>query len=150
MKLMALDVGDRRIGVAISDDTGLVAAPLAVINRKSKAEDYARIARLVREHRVGTIVVGHPLNDDGSAGPQANRIERYALALEDALQEQGLNLPLILWDEWGSTQRAQQIMIEAGRKTRDRRARIDAAAAAVILQDYMDTHQNRPKQEDAF
>ena len=60
------------------------------------------------------LVVGHPLNDDGSAGPQARRIERYAAALDEALQAEGLDVPLVLWDEWGSTQRAQEIMIGLG------------------------------------
>lgn len=140
MKAVALDVGDRRIGVAVSDDTGLIATPLAVIRRASRAEDFARIARLVVERGAEGLVIGLPLNDDGSAGPQAMRVERYALALAEALRAEGLNLTLILWDEYMSTQRAQEMMIAAGRKARDRRARIDAVAAAVILQDYLDAH----------
>jgi putative Holliday junction resolvase len=138
MRHLALDVGDRRIGVAVSDECGLLASPLTVIHRASKVEDYAVISRLVAEHRAGILVVGHPLNADGSAGPQALRIERYAAALERALQSQGLNLPIVLWDEHSSTLRAQQLMMSAGRKAKDRRTRIDAVAAAVILQDYME------------
>lgn len=138
MRLLALDVGDRRIGVAVSDATGLIANPLSVIRRASKAEDFERIARLVREQDVEGLVVGHPLNADGSAGPQAQRVERYAAALADALQAEGLNLPMVLWDERMSTLRAQEVMIAAGRKRKDRRGRIDAVAAAVILQDYLD------------
>jgi putative Holliday junction resolvase len=146
-KLLALDVGDRRVGVALSDATGLIATPLVVINRKSKVEDFGRIGRLVREHDIMAVVVGHPLNDDGSAGPQALRIERYALALADALRDEGLDLPLFMWDEWGSTQRAQEMMIGAGRKARHRRAQLDAAAAAVILQDFLDNEFDKLKQE---
>ena len=138
MRHLALDVGDRRIGVAVSDECGLLASPLTVIHRASKIEDYALISRLVLEHRAGILVIGHPLNADGSAGPQAQRIERYASALERALQSQDLNLPIVLWDEHSSTLRAQQLMISAGRKAKDRRTRIDAVAAAVILQDYME------------
>jgi putative Holliday junction resolvase len=138
MRHLALDVGDRRIGVAVSDECGLLASPLTVIRRASKTEDYAVISRLVLEHRAGILVIGHPLNADGSAGPQAQRIERYAAALERALQSQDLNLPIVLWDEHSSTLRAQQAMIAAGRKAKDRRTRIDAVAAAVILQDYME------------
>jgi putative Holliday junction resolvase len=140
MKILALDVGDRRIGVAVSDETGLIAMPLSVVRRASKAEDFAKIARLVGEQGVDGLIVGHPLNDDGSAGPQAMRIERYASALAEALRTEGVDLPLILWDEHMSTRRAQEMMIAAGRKARDRRARIDAVAAAVILQDYLDAH----------
>jgi putative Holliday junction resolvase len=138
MRLLALDVGDRRVGVAVSDETGLLATPLLVLHRRSKVDDFARIARLAREQRVSGLVVGHPLNADGSPGPQAQRIERYAAALAEALLAEGLDLPLTLWDEYGSTQRAQEAMIAAGRKARDRQARIDAVAAAVILQDYLD------------
>lgn len=138
MKLLALDVGDRRIGVAVSDATGLIANPLTVIRRASKAEDFGHIARLVRERGVEGLVVGHPLNADGSAGPQAQRVERYAAALASALQAEGLNTPIVLWDEHRSTLRAQEVMIAAGRKRKDRQRRIDAVAAAVILQDYLD------------
>ncbi len=138
MKRLALDVGERRVGVAVSDATGLIASPLTVIRRKSKAEDFARIARLVREQAAGEVVVGLPLNADGSAGPQARRIERYAAALAAALRAEGLAVPLRLWDEYLSTRRAEEALIAAGRKVRNRRARIDAAAAAVILQDYLD------------
>jgi putative Holliday junction resolvase len=140
MKIMALDVGDRRVGVAVCDETGLLATPLTVVERASKVEDFRRFARLARNEGVGALVVGHPLSADGSAGPQALRIERYADALRDALRADGLDLPVTLWDEGGSTQRAQALMIESGRKAKDRRARIDAVAAAVILQDYLDAH----------
>ena len=142
MKLLALDVGDRRVGVAVSDQTGLIATPLDVIQRSSKKKDFARIVRLAREQCAGGIVVGHPLNADGSAGSQALRVERYAVALSEALKLEGLSLPVTMWDEYGSTQRAQALMIGAGRKSKDRRLRLDAAAAAVILQDYLDEQQS--------
>lgn len=138
MRYLALDVGGRRVGVAVSDETGLIATPLTVIHRRSKVEDFARVARLAREHGAGGLIVGHPLNDDGTAGPQALRIERYAAALSEALRAEGLELLLILWDERMSTQHAQEAMIAAGRKARDRRDRIDAVAAAVFLQDFLD------------
>jgi putative holliday junction resolvase len=138
MRTLALDVGERRIGVAISDEMGWLASPTAVILRRSKADDYARLAGIIRQRGVEALVVGHPLNDDGTAGPQAQRIERYAAALAEALRAVGLDLPLRLWDESFSTRSAEEMMIAGGRKARDRRARIDAAAAAVILQEYLD------------
>lgn len=138
MKLLALDVGERRVGVAVSDPAGLLATPLTVIRRRSKAEDFAKVARLVREQGAGGLVIGHPLNADGSAGPQALRTERYAAALAEALRLEQLSVNLIMWDEHGSTQRAQALMIDAGRSAKHRRQQIDAAAAAVILQDYLD------------
>lgn len=142
MKLLALDVGDRRVGVAVSDLSGLIATPLTVIRRSSKVEDFAKIARLVREQGAEGLVIGHPLNTDGGAGPQARRVERYAAAMSEALGLDGLSVPMIMWDEHGSTQRAQALMISAGRSAKDRRQRIDAAAAAVILQDYLDEQQS--------
>ena len=142
MKLLALDVGDRRVGVAVSDLAGLIATPLEVIQRSSKVKDFSRIACLVREQGAGKLVVGHPLNADGSAGPQAVRVERYAGALSEALELAGLSVQVVLWDEYGSTQRAQALMISAGRRAKDRRQRLDAAAAAVILQDYLDQQQS--------
>ena len=138
MKLLALDVGDRRVGVAVSDAMGLIATPLTVVQRSSKARDFGQIAQLVREQDAGALVVGHPVNADGSAGPQAQRVERYATALQEALEAEGLALPLILWNERMSTQQAEQAMIASGRRARERRDRIDAVAAAVILQDYLD------------
>jgi len=138
MRLLALDVGDRRIGVAASDETGSIASPLQVIRRTSKVEDFRRIANLVREQQAEGLVVGHPLNDDGTAGPQAQSVERYVAALTEALERDGLAMEVLLWDEHMSTQRAQMIMIEAGRKAARRRSWIDAVAAAVILQDYLD------------
>ena len=146
MKLLALDVGDRRVGVAVSDLSGLIATPLEVIHRSSKEKDFSRIACLVREQGAGKLVVGHPLNADGSAGPQALRVERYAAALSESLKAAGLSVPVMLWDEYGSTQRAQALMISAGRRARDRRQRLDAAAAAVILQDYLDQRQSSQSQ----
>lgn len=147
-KLLALDIGERRIGVALADAAARIAAPLTTIRRASKAEDFLRIASLVSQLGAATVVVGHPLNDDDSAGPQARRIERYAAALAEALGVQGITVAVVLWDEHGSTLRAQEAMIAAGRKAKDRRARIDAAAAAVILQDYLDAQRKENGKQD--
>jgi putative Holliday junction resolvase len=138
VKLLALDPGERRVGVAVSDPTGLIATPLAVIQRTSKAADFRQILGLIREQQAEALIVGHPLNADGSAGPQARRAERYAAALAEALRDEELDLPIILWDEHGSTLRAREAMIASGRGPKDRRERVDAVAAAIILQDYLD------------
>lgn len=138
MRVLALDVGERRIGVAGSDLLGMMAAPLVVIVRSSKAADFRQIGDLIRKQQAESLVVGHPLNADGSAGPQAQRVERYAAALEEALRSEGLEVPVLLWDEYGSTLRAQEAMIASGRGARNRRERVDAVAAAIILQDYLD------------
>ena len=139
-RLLALDLGERRIGVAVSDASAMIASPLEVIRRRSKAEDYARIAELCLAQQAEILVVGHPLNADDSVGPKARRIERYVAGLSEALQASGVQISLRLWDEHGSTQRAQEALLAAGRRARVRRERIDSAAAAVILQDYLDAH----------
>lgn len=132
-RVMALDLGERRIGVAISDPTRTLARSLGVLERRSRAEDFAAIAALVREHEVGLVVVGLPRSLDGKMGPQARRMKRYADALARAL-----SVPLVLWDESFSTVTAAQLLIETRQAARKRRQRIDAVAAAVILQDYLD------------
>jgi putative Holliday junction resolvase len=140
--LVALDVGERRIGVAVSDASNTIATPLEVIRRTSKAEDFARIAEIAR--RVGTrvLVVGHPLDADDGIGPQARRVERYVELLAETVRAEGLELTIRLQDEHGSTQRAQQALLASGRGARKRREKLDAAAAAVILQDYLDAQRS--------
>jgi putative Holliday junction resolvase len=129
-RVMALDVGERRIGVAVSDPTGTLATPHSVIRRRSKAEDFARVARLVAELDVERVVVGLPLSLNGEMGPQARRVTRYAQAMAETLE-----VPLGFHDERYSTITADALLMESDRK---RRVPIDAAAAAVILQDYLD------------
>lgn len=130
-RLMALDVGEVRIGVAVSDPTGTLATPHTVIRRRSKAEDFAAVARLVAELEVERVVVGLPLTLSGEMGPQARRVTRYARALARALE-----VPVELYDERYSTVTADELLVQSGRK---RRVPIDAAAAAVILQDYLES-----------
>ena len=136
MRVLALDVGDRRVGIAISDPIGMLARPLTVVKRSGR--DYQRIADLAKEHGVELIVAGCPRNMDGSEGEQARKVEAYLAGLEEHI-----DVPIELWDERLSTFEAQRLMIEAGRRARERRERIDAAAAAVILQDYLDTGKGR-------
>lgn len=130
-RLMALDVGERRIGVAVSDPSATLATPHTVIHRRSKAEDFAAVARLVAELEIKRVVVGLPLSLNGEMGPQARRVTRYARALA-----QTLDVPLELYDERYSTVTADALLAESGRK---RRVPIDAAAAAVFLQDYLES-----------
>ena len=140
MKLLALDVGERRIGVAVSDELGLIATPLLTIRRASKVEDFARIAGLIREQQAQGVVIGHPLSRDGSAGPQARRVEKYAQALELALRDEGLAAQVIMWDEYLSTRQAEETLAGAGRRSKACRGRagLDAAAAAIILREYLE------------
>jgi putative Holliday junction resolvase len=138
MRVMALDVGHKRIGVALSDPGQVLASSLQVIERKGTQRDLDTVVQLVQEHRVGKIVVGYPRSLDGTVGQQARVVERYAAVLEEKLRYLSLDVPVVLWDERFSTVTADRLMAEAGRKGRERRERIDAVAAAVILQDYLD------------
>jgi len=137
MRILALDVGERRVGIAISDPTGTVARPLQTLVRCSREEDFAAIAALVAEHDVGLVVVGQPLSLDGTEGPQARRVARYAEALAATLP-----VPVVAWDERFTTVAAGEILRQ-NRRQRKRRARakgeVDAIAAAVILQSYLDS-----------
>lgn len=138
-RLMAIDAGERRVGLALSDETQTLARPLAVIKRRSRAEDFSQIGHLVQEHDVVGLVVGHPLHADGSAGPQARRSARYGHRLASAL-----GLPVVLRDEYGSSKEAARLR-QAGRRPND--SPLDAEAAAVILQAYLDEGR-RTQQED--
>jgi putative Holliday junction resolvase len=134
-RLLSLDLGERRIGVAICDPTGTLARPLTTIHRASRREDFDAIAELVSSNEVERIIVGLPLSLDGAEGPQARRVKRYADRLAQAV-----DVPLEFWDERYSSQEAAEILGKTGRKQRDVRNRIDATAAAVILQSYLDAH----------
>jgi len=134
MRILALDVGDKRIGVAISDPSQIIARSLKVIQRGSRQGDFAAVARLIEEYEVERVVVGHPRSLDGTIGEQAEKVEHYAAGLAEVL-----TVPVLLWDERFSTVSAERLMREAGSRGKKKRERVDAVAAAVILQDYLDS-----------
>jgi putative Holliday junction resolvase len=135
MRCLALDVGERRTGIAVGE---VLARPLMTLERRSKARDFSIIAGLIREHQVDTLVVGLPLNMDGSQGVQAQRTVRYAERLRDALAEMDIDVELVFWDERLTTEYAKQMQSECQDERSQRRENIDAVAAAVILQSYLD------------
>jgi putative Holliday junction resolvase len=130
---MALDVGERRIGVAVSDETGVIATPVATVLRG--AGDLDEIRRLVGKWEVDRLVVGLPTGLSGREGPQAAATRAYAATLIGHL---GPEPPLAFWDERLTTAIAERALIAAGTRRSQRRERIDAVAAAVILQSYLD------------
>ena len=130
---VCLDVGERRVGIAVSDDEGRLASPLQVLERRDAARDFQRLADVVREQRATRVVVGLPRTLAGEIGPQARRVQRWTARLAPYLQ-----VPIVYWDERYSTAEAYRRLGAAGR-TRRPRAPIDAVAAAVILQDYLDS-----------
>jgi putative Holliday junction resolvase len=129
---MALDPGDRRIGVAVSDELELLATPVSVITRRSRVSDLAQLRTLVAQYKPAKILVGLPLLPSGEAGPQARRSSELAAVLGAEL-----GLPVELWNESYSTIEALRRRRSEGRARR-RSAHVDAEAAAVILQDYLD------------
>jgi putative Holliday junction resolvase len=135
MRVLALDIGEQRTGVAVSDPTGTVARPLSTLERASRAEDFAAIGALVAEHEVELVIVGQPLTLRGEVGPQAQLIARYAEALAETLP-----VPVQLWDERYSTASAEEILQRRRGKRRGReKTGVDAVAAAVILQAFLDS-----------
>ncbi len=131
-RMLALDVGEKRVGVALCDETQTLARPLLTVKRASKKEDFAKIAALCREHRIEKVIVGLPKTLRGEEGPQAQRVRHYAAGLQAAL-----NLPIEFWDERYSSVDAHERLAVAGRKLRAK-GEIDSAAAAIILQEYLD------------
>ena len=136
-RMLALDIGEKRIGVAVSDETGTLARPLTTLTRASQREDCERIARLVTEQNVERVIAGYPRSLSGDEGLQAQRVRRYAQALAATLP-----VPVELWDERYTTVEASERLLEAkpGRRRSRDRGQLDAAAAAIILQDYLEAH----------
>ena len=138
MRILAIDPGKKRIGVAISDPTSTIASPLTVLQHTSRPLDAAAIANLANEHQVELIVVGKSLDDQGLPIPASRRAER----LVEAIQQQ-CDIPVITWDESFSTQAARQARIEMGVSRRKRKGHLDDLAATVILQSYLDARSGR-------
>lgn len=132
LRLVGLDVGDRRIGVAVSDPTGCLATPVEVYTRREVGVDVTHIARLCDELETSRIVVGLPKNMNGTEGPQAEKSREFADALADA------GLWVTLWDERLSTVEATRRRQERRSRRKIRKSRVDAEAAAVILETYLD------------
>lgn len=135
MRILGVDLGERRIGIAASDLLGVTAQPVGVVEAKSQAEDVARVRERAEERGAGKIVIGLPLNMDGSEGPAARKARRFAAALE---REGGLEVEL--WDERLTTVEAERMLIAAGQRRARRRQVRDRVAAALILQSYLDAH----------
>jgi putative Holliday junction resolvase len=138
MRILGVDPGEKKIGLALSDPTGLVARPLTTLDHQSRDEDAVRIAALATGHQAEMILIGHALDASGQPGPQARRAERLA----DAIR-QHTHLPVNLHDESYSTQAAQAAMVASGKKRRARREQVHAVAAAALLQSYLDAHPGR-------
>jgi putative Holliday junction resolvase len=133
-KLLGLDIGERNIGIAISDGLGITAQPLTTIRRKNANSDIEAIKKIIEEHQAKEIVVGLPKNMDGSIGTQAQK----AILFADKLR-QCLDIRIILRDERLTTVIAEKTMLEGDLSRRKRKKRIDKIAAQLILQNYLDS-----------
>jgi putative Holliday junction resolvase len=137
-RVLGLDLGDARVGVAISDPDRRLAVPLGTV-RTGAPDDLKAIAKLVREHDVTLVVLGLPLTMAGERGTRARHAEGFADALRSVLE-----VPVVLQDERLSTVEAERALREAGATGRERRRRVDRSAATVILQSYLDANAGRP------
>ena len=135
MRIMALDLGTRTIGVAVSDVTGLIANGIETIRRTSPERDFSRLEQLVAQWEIGEIVLGYPKNMNGTIGERAKVSEQFA----EELKERFPGIFVVLWDERLSTVAAERVLIDADLQRKKRRKVIDMMAAVVILQNYLDS-----------
>ncbi len=163
MRALGLDVGSKTIGVAVSDETGLIASAREVLRRRGQALDAAAVLERVARLSAGTVVVGLPLELDGREGHRARRVRVFVRALERALAERAeressqepartvaaerasedarRSIEVVLWDERFSTSAAERTLLEADLSRARRRQKIDAVAAQFILQGWLDARQ---------
>lgn len=136
---MALDVGDARIGVAISDPLGLTAQPFCSIERKGKKQELHALLQLINEQQIGTVVVGLPLELSGAVGEQAKKVESFVERFKQALTSNHdlSQVRVEFWDERLTTVEAERIIAGRNLKNKERRRALDRTAAALILQSYL-------------
>ena len=132
MRVMAIDYGDARTGVAVSDASGLLAGYTTVIHTRSQERAAEELARLARERQADELVMGFPRNMDGTGGPRAELYRAFA-----ALVEEKTGMPVRLWDERRTTIEAHQILHASGKKMKAHRNNVDAVAASLILEGYL-------------
>lgn len=135
MRILAIDHGEKRIGLAISDPTGTIANPLAVIKHVSRAIDAAQVANIASEQGAELIVIGQSFDEEGQPNLAGRRSARFG----EALREQTV-IPIQMWDESFSTQKARAARIQMGVSRKQRAGHLDELAATVILQSYLDAH----------
>ena len=133
MNIVALDVGDKTIGVAVTDDLGMTAQGVGTVWRKGDKHDFPALARLLTEREPYRFIVGWPLNMDGSEGPRAEKTRRFAQRLKTILSH-----PVLMWDERLSTFEADEALKEGRVRPENRKAVIDMLAAQFILRSYLD------------
>jgi putative Holliday junction resolvase len=141
MRVLGVDLGEKRVGVALSDPLGFTAQGLETLENKGSAALLDALSALCREHGVTEVVIGLPVNMDGSHGPKA----RHTLAFVPKLQERLGAVPVRTWDERLTSREAGRLMIEEGLSRRQQRAHSDRLAATLILQGYLESVRGKAK-----
>ena len=144
-RILALDYGTVRIGVALSDELGWTAQPLETINRRTLDRDIAHIASLVGTHEVGQVLLGFPIQLDGREGPAIQAMREFQARLE-----QGVPVPVILWDERLTTKAAEDLLIAADVSRKKRKGVVDRIAASILLQSYLASLEPAPKEPESW
>ena len=137
-RVIALDVGGRRIGVALSDTRRVIASPLTTVRAEPHLRALANLVKLIKDYEVAEVVVGLPLTLSGEIGPQAKIVQAFAAELQAAI-----DVPVRLFDERLTTVAAERMMLDLGMRPEQRKARIDEVAASIILQDFLDSLRER-------
>ena len=133
MRILAVDHGEKRIGLALSDPSGTLAAPLKVIEHVSRVVDAAQVAAIAIEHDAGLVLIGQSFDEEGNPNAAGRRAARFAEQLKSQT-----NIPVQMWDESMSTQDARVAQLASGSRRSARRSRVDDLAAVMILQSYLD------------
>jgi putative Holliday junction resolvase len=133
MRILAIDYGTKRVGLALSDETGTIAQPLGLLAAQPAAKLFDRLKETVAQRKVEGIVVGIPRNMNGTYGPAADQTRAFVAALQ-----QVVTVPVHTWDERLTTVQAQRFLIETGMRRERRKERVDQTAAAILLQSYLD------------
>ena len=134
MRILALDHGSRRIGIAVSDELKLIAQPLEYIPAEPAAEFLARLKQLIQEREVELILVGMPRNMDGTYGPATVKVQEFVDSLKTVV-----NVPLKTWDERLTSVQANRLLIQGNVRRDKRKEKVDKMAAAILLQSYLDS-----------
>ncbi len=144
MKKIGLDVGDKTIGVAISDDLGITSTGITIIERIGIRKDTTKVMNYIKEYQCDTVVVGLPLNLNGSDSIQTEKVREFKTMLENKLRSSGMaDVEIVFQDERFTTLQAEKVLIEADLSRNKRKQVIDKQAAVLILQGYLDSHHNK-------
>jgi putative holliday junction resolvase len=134
MRVLAIDHGTKRIGLAISDELGLIAQPLEFVHTEPFQQFLERLRAIIQEKQVELLLVGMPRNMDGSYGPAALKVQAFVAVLKEAVA-----IPIQTWDERLTSAQANRFLIQADVSRKDRKAKVDKTAAAILLQSYLDS-----------